>query len=92
MTDQSTPTHVGDLESLRSDVAGILETAPAEIGDEDNLVDHGLDSVRLLALVNRWQGAGAQVSFLDLAEEPSLSAWSRLLSAQAGTAGPDGTA
>ncbi|NHC14129.1 phosphopantetheine-binding protein [Motilibacter deserti] len=81
MTDRTDSTGTQPLrtDALRADVADILGVSPAEIGDDDDLVDAGLDSVRLLALLNRWQVAGTSVSFLDLAERPTVAAWAGLL-------------
>ena len=43
-----------DLERMRADVARVLECKPAEIGDDDNLIDLDLDSMRMLGLVLAW--------------------------------------
>ncbi|GAA4982868.1 phosphopantetheine-binding protein [Kineococcus glutinatus] len=66
-------------EQLRTDVAELLATAPSEIGDDDDLLDHGLDSVRLMMLVERWRAAGVETDFAGLAEEPTLGGWRRRL-------------
>ncbi|MHB1328539.1 MAG: phosphopantetheine-binding protein [Gemmatimonadales bacterium] len=68
------------LEALRADVAAVLFESPDEIGDEDNLVDHGLDSIRIMALVQRWNDAGARIDFASLAERPELTHWWHLIS------------
>ncbi len=68
------------LERLRTDVAAVLFESPDEIGDEDNLVDHGLDSIRIMALVQRWNDAGAQIDFASLAERPELAHWWSVIS------------
>ncbi len=68
------------LERLRSDVAAVLFESPDEIGDEDNLVDHGLDSIRIMALIQQWNDAGAQVDFATLAERPELAHWWAVIS------------
>lgn len=52
-----------------------LEIPVAEIQPQDNLLMLGLDSVRLITLVGKWQAEGAKVSFEDLAEEPTFEAW-----------------
>jgi aryl carrier-like protein len=68
------------LELLRTDVADILGEDPADIPDDDNLVDYGLDSVRVMALVERWtREHGVTVDFADLAERPTLEGWAELL-------------
>ena len=66
-------------DQLRSDVAELLATAPSEIGDDDDLLDHGLDSVRLIVLVERWRAAGFDTDFASLAEQPTLGGWQRRL-------------
>ncbi|WP_323385315.1 phosphopantetheine-binding protein [Streptomyces calidiresistens] len=47
--------------------------------DED-LADHGLDSIRLMSLLERWRAEyGVDLAFPDLAEEPILRRWAELL-------------
>ncbi|HEY0636677.1 MAG TPA: phosphopantetheine-binding protein [Pseudonocardiaceae bacterium] len=62
-------------DAVRAAVAELLYLEPQELAADDNLFEAGLDSVRLLTLVERWRGAGADVSFIDLAEQPTLAAW-----------------
>ncbi|MCI3935027.1 phosphopantetheine-binding protein [Streptomyces sp. AN091965] len=67
-------------ERIRADVAELLDCDPAEIAPDDNLMDHGLDSVRIMTLIERWRAAGAAaVEFPDLAERPELGHWTALL-------------
>lgn len=67
-------------ERVRADVAELLDCDPAEIAPEGNLVDLGLDSMRIMALVERWRAAGASsLEFPDLAEKPELAHWTGLL-------------
>ncbi|GGV28718.1 phosphopantetheine-binding protein [Streptomyces spectabilis] len=67
-------------ERIRADVAELLDCDPAEIAPDDNLMDHGLDSVRIMTLIERWRAAGAaSVEFPDLAERPELGHWTALL-------------
>ena len=63
------------LEKMRADIARIQHEDPSEIGDEDSLIDLGLDSIRAMALVTRWRDAGAEVEFSELAEDARLSHW-----------------
>ncbi|KOT85984.1 isochorismatase [Streptomyces rimosus subsp. pseudoverticillatus] len=68
------------LEQLRKDVADVLGEDPADIPDDENLVDYGLDSVRLMALAGRWnRDLGIEVAVADLSEEPALEKWAVLL-------------
>uniref|UniRef100_A0AAU2W069 Phosphopantetheine-binding protein n=1 Tax=Streptomyces sp. NBC_00008 TaxID=2903610 RepID=A0AAU2W069_9ACTN len=67
-------------ERVRADVAELLDCDPADIAPEENLVDLGLDSMRIMALVERWRAAGASsLEFPDLAEQPELAHWTALL-------------
>ncbi|MFI2606623.1 phosphopantetheine-binding protein [Kitasatospora sp. NPDC018619] len=69
------------VERIRAEVADLLGEDPAEIPLDENLVDWGLDSIRLMALAARWQEEGAEVAFVQLAERPAIEAWARLLGA-----------
>ncbi|WP_405012642.1 phosphopantetheine-binding protein [Kitasatospora sp. NBC_01539] len=57
-----------DLDTLRADLADVLGERPEDIADDDDLRDLGLDSIRLMGLVETWRGRGAQVEFADLVE------------------------
>ncbi|MHA5049159.1 phosphopantetheine-binding protein [Streptomyces sp. SD15] len=70
------------LEQLRSDIADCLGEDPADIPFDENLVDFGLDSVRIMALLERWRREhGVEADFADLAEQPAIKAWAPLLRA-----------
>lgn len=64
-----------DLERMRADVARVLECTPAEIGDDDNLIDLDLDSMRMLGLVLAWGNTGLRLEFSQLAEHTTLRQW-----------------
>ncbi|MFD8493125.1 phosphopantetheine-binding protein [Amycolatopsis sp. NPDC059657] len=68
------------IDAVRADIAERLFLEPQEVSDTANLFDEGLDSVGLLGLVEQWREQGAQVSFADLAERPTLRAWWDVLS------------
>ncbi|HEY1011954.1 MAG TPA: isochorismatase family protein [Herpetosiphonaceae bacterium] len=78
---QDAPTPALSLERLRADVAAVLESPAAELEDDANLIDWGLDSIRLMTLAEQWRREGAELAFVDLAERPSLAAWHELLAA-----------
>jgi len=65
--------------ALRERVATLIGTEESELGTTDNLFDHGLDSVRLLDLVAELQIANPGVSFVALAEQPTLAAWESIM-------------
>lgn len=63
------------LEQMRADVARVLDRPAAEIGDDDNLMDLDLDSMRVLGLVMRWGDTGIPLEFGQLAEHATLRGW-----------------
>ncbi|MCX4804052.1 MULTISPECIES: phosphopantetheine-binding protein [unclassified Streptomyces] len=69
------------LDRLVRDVADVLYTEPADVSLEEDLLDQGLDSIRLMSLVEKWRAEGARISFVDLAERPTLRQWAELLTA-----------
>jgi aryl carrier-like protein len=70
------------LEQIRIDVADCLGEDPADIPLDENLVDYGLDSVRVMALLERWRrDHGVTADFADLAERPAIEAWAPKLGA-----------
>lgn len=65
---------------VRADVAELLQVPAQSIADDDNLFDLGLDSVRVMTLIQRWRDAGAaDIEFPDLAEQPELAHWQHLV-------------
>ena len=68
------------LDTFRSDLAELLHQRPDEVDLEENPLDAGLDSLRITTLAERWRAAGAQVSFVELAERTSFTQWWQLLS------------
>lgn len=72
-----------NLEQLRTDVAEQLGEPAEELGVDDNLLDRGLDSIRLMTLVEKWGEDGIDVSFLELADDPTVTGWHQLLARKA---------
>lgn len=69
-----------DVEQLRQDVADVLGEEPEEIPVDENLLDYGLDSIRIMTLVGRWkQRDGIEASVPELYEEPVITAWAEHL-------------
>lgn len=69
-----------DIEQLRQDVADVLGEEPGEIPVDENLLDYGLDSIRIMTLVGRWkQRDGIEASVPELYEEPVITAWAEHL-------------
>jgi len=66
---------------LRDRIAEILDVAPETIGERDNLLDHGFDSIRMMSFVEALRAGGVAADFVELAEEPTLERWRGLLGA-----------
>ena len=79
MTDQDLK-----LDRLRGDVAEILEEPGTVIGDDDDLMDLGLDSMRAMNLAMKWEEDGVPIDFADLAESRTLSELWSLVQARRG--------
>ncbi|MDI1261535.1 isochorismatase family protein [Aquabacterium sp.] len=66
-------------QALLLDVAKVMEMPASDLQADDNLVDMGLDSIRLMAMIGHWKKAGSQVDFSALAKVPTIQAWWPLL-------------
>ena len=65
---------------MRADIAAMLHEDPSEIGDDDSLMDLGLDSMRAMNLVLLWSEGGLELEFAEFAENPTLNGWWALVS------------
>lgn len=63
------------LDDMRRDIAEVLDEHPEAVVAGDNLVDLGIDSIRIMALAQKWSRPGAPIDFADLAEYPELQRW-----------------
>ncbi|HDR4948815.1 TPA: isochorismatase family protein [Bacillus cereus] len=70
------------LQSVCEQVAELLRESPENIGDDEDLLNRGLDSVRIMSLVEKWRQVGVEVTFADLAERPTIYDWFHLVSSQ----------
>ncbi|UJW29512.1 phosphopantetheine-binding protein [Saccharothrix sp. AJ9571] len=70
-------------EQIRADVAGLIGCDEAELTPDADLLDLGLDSIRIMGLIERWRAAGATgLEFADLAEQPQLGHWTAVLAGE----------
>lgn len=63
------------LNVLQFDVAETLGVPSDDIDVNENLMFMGLDSMRAMTLVEKWNKQGANVSFSQLIEAVSLQEW-----------------
>jgi len=65
---------------LRAAIAGLVDVPIERLSDHANLIEHGIDSFRVIQLAERWSRlTGRVVRFADLAAEPTLAAWARIV-------------
>ncbi|MFE3443598.1 phosphopantetheine-binding protein [Nocardia sp. NPDC059180] len=70
-----------DRHFIVDDIAAALGVPAAELTIDTNLLDAGLDSVRIMSLVEKWRAAGhEQIDFASLASDPVLGSWLDALS------------
>lgn len=84
-TDMITSTAMQDLnltsyDAFKMHIVSLLDEADDEFDADDSLLDYGLDSVQVMQLINRWNKAGLAVSFVELAKNPSVNGWWKLVS------------
>ncbi|QKW35965.1 amino acid adenylation domain-containing protein [Actinomadura sp. NAK00032] len=65
-----------ELHTALTDVLG------EDAGADDNLIELGMDSIRLMRLTGRLRRRGIEVRFAELAERPTLAGWWELLAAK----------
>jgi hypothetical protein len=61
-----------------TDVAESLGVAPDTLTPDTNLADAGLDSLRLIMLVEKWRAEGVTVDFQDILTRTTLAEWFEL--------------
>lgn len=63
------------VDDVRSEIAALLGEPDDEVGLDENLLGLGLDSVRVMTIVERWRGRGWDISLADLAGDPTVRGW-----------------
>lgn len=70
------------LEQMRIDIARLVNEVPEELENDDNLLDWGLDSMRIFNVSVEWNKTGLELRFADLAETPTLAGWWEIVQRQ----------
>ncbi len=66
------------VEEVRSQIKAVLPES-VDFADDDNLLEVGLDSLKIMRLVGQWRKSGAQATFAELIAKPQLKQWWSLL-------------
>lgn len=64
---------------LQARLLGLLDEPADAFDGDDNLLDYGLDSLQVMALVAEFKLQGLALEFEDLARQPSLNGWWALI-------------
>ncbi|MFE7659497.1 non-ribosomal peptide synthetase [Streptomyces celluloflavus] len=75
-------------EAMVRAVCELLAVPPSEVDRPGSLADLGMDSVRMMHLAGWLREHRVEVTFRELAEDPSLDAWWRLVAERTGPAMP----
>ena len=70
------------FQQLCADLADVLDEPDLALDEDTNLIDLGLDSIRIMSLIERWRRDGLEVSFMELIDRPTLGEWWQLLAAR----------
>ncbi|WP_459176328.1 isochorismatase family protein [Ewingella americana] len=76
------PQRIASKADLRALILPLLDEESDDMADDENLIDYGLDSVRIMALATRWRKIRADIDFVALAKTPTINGWWTLLSGE----------
>jgi len=73
---------IASKQALRELILPLLDEGSEELENDENLIDYGLDSVRIMALATRWRKIREDIDFVALAKTPTIDGWWALLSGE----------
>ncbi|OBJ55822.1 non-ribosomal peptide synthetase [Mycobacterium sp. 1423905.2] len=79
-------------DEIRATIAAQLGCPADDVADHDDLIQLGLNSIRIMALAGGWRKRGADITFAQLAAAPTVDSWYGLLGADTGQSAPQSPA
>ncbi|MGM9948640.1 MAG: phosphopantetheine-binding protein [Lysinibacillus sp.] len=70
------------IEQLRKLIEPYVSEPMDEISDDDYLLDAGIDSITIMSVVEELRQQGILVTFIQMADHPSIKAWHGLIKEQ----------
>ena len=67
------------IEQLRAFVAPYVTEPMDTISNEDYLLDVGIDSITMMTIVEELRQKGFPLTFIQLADNPTIKAWHALM-------------
>ena len=64
-------------EQLQAILSTYLDEEAEELALDDDLTEAGLDSIAFMSITAELRAKNSMVTFMDLAEEPTMEAWLR---------------
>ncbi len=64
-------------EQLQAILSPYLDEEAEELALDDDLTEAGLDSIAFMSITAELRAKNSMVTFMDLAEEPTMEAWLR---------------
>jgi len=71
---------LASYDEFKTHIISLLDEADDEFTADDSLLDYGLDSVQVMQLINKWSKTGLNISFVELAKNPTVNSWWKLVS------------
>lgn len=71
--------HAADYQQLRERLIQELNLTPQQLHEESNLIQAGLDSIRLMRWLHWFRKNGYRLTLRELYAAPTLAAWNQLM-------------
>ena len=69
-------------DEIKATIAAQLGCPAEDVADHDDLIQLGLNSIRMMAMAGGWRKRGAAITFAELAANPTVDSWHALLGGQ----------